>query len=377
MADWTYLIADLRTNITLDELPLSDVQMSKVINGSGQFKGKLTLGDSKLSTRNVYDLTRPVRRVVYAVRDSRPWWGGIIWASTYDDDDKTVTIAAADFWSYFDHRKVLEALPAPPIATSYVAGLSKIYTAQDQNVIARGLVTLAQSHTAGDIGIVVDGGVVSGIARDRTYNGFELVDVGEALRNLANLSDGPDILFDVAGPGADGRPIRIMRTGTPALGQQGSEHRFDLGGNLLSFTWDSGGGSMASRAFAEGNGTDRGTKIAVAEDTTWYANGYPLLETDDVFSDVVLDATLNSHASDMAQGSLPTVGIDLKLRTDMDPEIGDFGVGDDALMVIPLGHEFFPAGYSLVVRILSIDVTVSSEGQETCVVSCIPSQEVP
>lgn len=376
MAAWTYLVADLRTNVIIDELPLAGVRISKVLNGSGQLRGQLTLGDVKLAARNVYDLTRPARRVIYAVRDDRPWWGGIIWTSDYDSDTRVVDIGCADFWSYFDHRKVLEVLPAAPLAVSYVAGLSKVYTQQDQNAIARDLVTLAQSHTAGNIGIVVDT-ATSGILRDRTYEGFDLKDTGEALRDLTAIIDGPDIVFDVGAFDTAGRPTRLMRTGTPQLGQQGSAHRWDLGGNLLSYRWSSSGGLMATRTFAEGDGNDRGTIIADAEDTAKYATGWPLLETDDVFTGVTVPATLQQHADTLLAGlKLPVVGIELRIRGDLPPQLGEFSVGDDAQVIIPAGDLLFTAGTSVPVRMQAVDVTVDEEGAEAIAVTCRSIQEV-
>lgn len=76
MARWTYLIADLRTNIVAGELPLSGVRMSKVLNGAGQISGDLHLGDAKVQAQQVYAMTRPAIRAVYALRDSKPFWGG-------------------------------------------------------------------------------------------------------------------------------------------------------------------------------------------------------------------------------------------------------------------------------------------------------------
>lgn len=379
MSTWTYLVADLITGVIIDELPLTGVRLSKVLNGSGQIQAQLQLGDAKVTVHDPYSLTRPGRRCIYAVRDNQPWWGGIIWAADYDDDSKTVTLGGADFWSYFDHRKVLEALTLPA-APYYIAGLSKVYTQQDQNTIARGLVTLAQAHTGGNIGITVDSSL-SGILRDRTYQGYDLDYVGQVLRDLTAVSDGPDILFDLGAlDPTTGRPPRLMRVGTPRLGQEGSPHRWDLGGNLLSFNYASGAGVMATRAFAQGDGTERGTLIAVAENTTRYANGWPLLETDDIFDGVSQISTLQQHADTLLGGlSLPLVTPSLRVKTDLpgvSPSLGEFGAGDDGRMVIPAGHLFFPGGLDLAVRVIGITVTIDTDGQETVELSCRSVQEV-
>jgi hypothetical protein len=362
---WTYLISDLLTEKIVGELPLSGVSMTKTLNGAGQLKAKLKVTQSLIGQMDVYDLTRPVRRVIYALRDGTPWWGGIIWAAAYDSATQEMDIGAADFWSYFDHRKVLETLSAGPWATSYIAGFSKVYTQIDQNEIARGLVTLAQAHPGGDIGIVVDT-ALSGTLRDRTYEGFDLTYTGQALRDLSAVNDGPDIRFDVGGLDTSGRVPRLMLTGTPFLGQQGNPHVWDHGGNMLSYTWDVGGGVMATRAFAQGEGDARGTLIAVSEDTTRYADGWPLLETDDVFEGVTVDATLQDHADTLRQNlSLPLSTLTLQVRGDRSPTLTEYAPGDTGRAVIPAGDLFLPAGINVGIRILSIECQVGTDSDET------------
>ena len=371
MARWSFLVADLRTNVIVGDLPVTGVRMSKVLNGAGQFEATLYVGDPRVQGRPLYAMTRPAIRAFYALRDDTPFWGGIIWAADYDSGDPSLRLVGADFLSYFDHRKVLETLPAPPIATTYIAGLSRLYTGADQNDIARDLVTLAQSHTAGSIGVVFQSLADSGIALDRTYHGHEQWYVGEVLRDLSRLPSGPDFSFDVTGPDALGRPIRTMRIGTPRLTQAGTAHRWDLGGNLLSYAWRSGGGAMATRVFMEGDGAARGARIAVAEDNSLYADGWPLLETDEIDATVADDTRLAAKASGLQQSlRLPTVTVDLRVHGDIAPVLGEYAPGDEGRALIPAGDWLFPEGRDIAVRIASMEVTVGDEGQETITLSC-------
>lgn len=256
---YTYAIADLRTNVILEEVRLTGVKFNKPLNNSGRFDATWKLG-AKTAHLDAYDLTLPCKRVVYAFRDSRPMWGGIIWTRNYDSPTQTVKIGAGEFWSYFDHRKVLP-LFTPNGTLTQVAGLNIVYTNQDQNFIARNLVQQAQFHTGGSIGITFDT-TLTGTLRSRTYPGWDLTDTGGALRQLCDVIGGPDMVFDVL-PGASA-PTRILRLGTPWLGQQGSAHVWELGGNALSYEWPSDGTRMATRAYAVGEGVDLGTPIGVS-----------------------------------------------------------------------------------------------------------------
>lgn len=377
MADWTYLLADLRTNTITAEIPLAGAKPGKKLGSSGGLSGSWALS-SRWVGGDPYSLTRPARTALYALRDGRPWWGGIVWTSRYDSRTRQIQLGASDWWSYFDHRKILPLLGTDP-AVNVVASLATTYTGVDQNQIARNLLALAQSHTGGSLGVVADG-TDSGVLRDRTYTGYELTDVGDALTKLSQLDGGPDIMFDVS-PTLDsqGRPVRIMRIGAPTLGQMGSPNVFESGGNILSYTWPSDGTRMTTRAFAVGDGMEIGQLIAVSEDTARYDDGWPLLETDTSYSTVSVASTLQSHAdADQAAAKLPVVVPTLVVRGDgrnargevVGPAIGDYAPGDDARVVIQDG--FFAVGIDTTMRIVGIDVDPGDGSIEEVTLSMNP-----
>lgn len=364
-AQYTYLIADLRSNLILGEVPLTGVQFSKALCDSGTLSASLHIGSKKVQALNPQDLTTPVIRVVYVLRGQNPVWGGIIWTRSYDSASRIIKIGAADWWSYFNHRKVLPVLaPTAYTDTTYTASLATVYTGVEQNQLARNLVSLAQSHTAGNIGINVAGdSSSSGINRDRSYLGYQLKDVGSALQDLCNVLNGPDMLFDVGPTDANGVPQRLLRLGTPHLGQQGSAWVWELGGNLRSYTWPSDGTRMETRAFASTDGTAEGTPIAVAEDTSRYTYSWPLLEGNQQYSGVQQSQTLIDHAtSDQTVARLPVVLPTLVVDGVLSPTVDEFSVGDDARVCIT--DEFFTAGLDTSMRIVKSTINVSDQGGE-------------
>lgn len=356
---YTYAIADLRTNTLLEEVPLNGVRFNKPLNGSGRFSAAWKL-DEHSGRLNPHDLTMPARRVIYAFRDSRPMWGGVIWSRAYDSESDTVSIGAGEFWSYFDHRKVLPALPGS-IDLTTVAGLSTTYDNVDQNEIARQLVDQAQTHTGGDIGIEFDT-TTSNMLRDRTYSGFGLTDVGEALRNLTNVEGGPDMVFDVL-PADSGSPRRILRIGTPWLGQQGSSHVWEIGGNAIRYTWPTDGTRMATRAFATGEGVDLGTPIAVSEQAERYDQGFPVLELENNYSGAESESTLDGHAqADQHAARMPVVLPTIEVRGDIPPTAAEVNRGDDGWLVIP-ADRFHRAGFEGAVRVIDMDFSPSIDAE--------------
>ncbi|MEC3977911.1 hypothetical protein [Amycolatopsis sp. H20-H5] len=368
---YTYMVHDLLTNNPLGELPLTGVEFTKKANDSGTLRGSFTVQPRSLPDRLVrdpYDLTMPCRRAIYAYRDDRPMWGGIIWTRRYDSSSRVVELGAGDWWSYFDHRRVVPLLTKPVNPAYDVAELVLTYSGVEQNQIARNLVALAQSHTGGNLGIVFDDSAAL-IPRDRMYRGYELSSTGEMLRQLANVLDGSDMMFDTAAD-PNGRPVRLFRQGAPYLGQQGSPWVWEYGANLSSYTWPSDGTRYASRVFTTGEGTVEGTLIAVSEDTDPYTHGFPLIEAETSYTTVSNPGTLQQHAdADQFSARLPVVLPELTIRGDMDPIVGAWGIGDDARVLIE--DDFVPSGIDTSLRIVGSSIA-PGEDQEVVRLTVAP-----
>lgn len=369
---YTYEIRDLASNALLETVPLRDTSFTKVLNDTSSFSGSLPLPlyNSLGQLREAYELTTPAHTCVYVYRDTKPVWGGVIWTSNYDSEQGQVQIGAADWWSLLDHRKILPVLAAQAFTdTAFVAQLKTTYSSTDQNEIARQLLTQAQAHTGGNLGIVAST-MNSGILRDRTYPGFSMTSLGDALRNLAGVIDGPDIRFDVGAAGVDGKPVRLMLIGTPRLGQEGSEHVWEYGANIQSYTWPRDATRMRTRSFAVGEGSDEGTPIGVFEDTGLYANGWTLLEDDSSYDRTSgATSTLIDHAqADQELGGLPVVLPQLRVRGDVAPTVAELSPGDDGRVVInDHFHGYAPPagnrGLDTYMRLVHMDVKPTEAGE--------------
>jgi hypothetical protein len=352
---YSYLIVDLMTEAVLAEVALSQVRLTKVLNGAGTIDATLVI-DRDLVNRglNPYDLTTPCRRCIYALRDGTPVWGGLIWTRAYDSGNHTVKLGGADFWSYYDHRKVVQALPAEPVPFDFVAHASSTSGLVDQNAIVRAFVQLGDLHTGGDINVQLDSSL-SDVMRERHYEGYDLKDMGEGLRELANVINGPDIVFDVSA-NADGTVSRVLRVGTPKLGQQGDPHIWEYGGNIQHYAWPSDGSRMATRIYAVGNGMEKGTPIAVAEEQARYVNGWPLLEGESGYTTVSDTAVLQEHAdADQVAARAPVVLPVLTVRGDLPPTFGTYGLGDEARVLIE--DDFHVLGIDSLMRIVQLEIS--------------------
>lgn len=361
----TYLICDLMTNQILAEAQLTGVRYSKKLCATGQLTASLNVGAARSDGIDPHDLTTPGRRVLYVLRDDVPVWAGLIWTRRYDSAAHRITLGCGDFWSYFDHRKVLPKLsPEKYDCPHYIAQLQPVqWIGVDQNLIVRNLLTLAAGHPGGDIGIAVAESGASMFPRSVTYYGYQNVSVGDALRRLSQLKDGPDLMFDAGPIDGGGRPTRLLRLGAPRLGATTTAHVWEYGGNMTGYTWPSDATRMATRTFATGAGTGQQLLIAVAEDADRYRSGWPLLETEHGYTSVSGFGELRSYAAaDLQAGRLPVALPTLAVHSGLPPRLSEVQVGDQARVIIR--DAFHTNGIDAVMRIVGIEVVVGDHGDD-------------
>jgi len=366
---YTYLVADLRGGTILDELPLSGVSFGKRLNDTGSLRAQLTVSDPGVRAIEPRLLTEPGRTAVYVDRDGDLLWGGIVWTSRYSATSGVLEVGAADFLSYFEHRRVL----GYPIATDGTVS----YLDTDQLDIAAALVRLVQSHPGGDLDVEVHGATTSGVRRSVSYPASELKPVADALRDLANADGGFDFAVDVE-YGPNGQPTRFLRLGYPRLGQPGAPHVWEYGANLIDFSWPRDAATMATRVFAQGSGDGATPLLRHAEDSDAYASGWALLEDATSQLDAADPALVDAYArGELAARHRPVVLPELTVRADRDPIVGTYSVGDDVRLVID--DPFFAGNQlDLTARLLGFEVTPGDDaGLEHVTLTVAPIPEPP
>lgn len=315
------------------------------------------------------DAVEENRRLIVVERDGVIVQDGIVIASPYDDVGSKRSVSCVSLWSYL-RRRYLRA--------------RKSYAAVDQFDIVRDLVDYMQTvfGDAGSIGLVVESND-SGVVRDRTFEAWEVKEIGEAIEQLASVDNGFDFAIDCAWDPATGALVKTLRLanrrGRPF---SSSGHVFELGRNVTSYKWPSDGSTMANRSIATGAGEGASMLIETAADSYQYLDlasggpGYPVYEEVTSWKDVSVRANLvDRAAASVAARSTPVVLPEITLRADMDPVLGSYVEGDAARFIVPPGYSpRHPAGLDTYIRIMGWDVSVDDVGTEA--VTIVAGREV-
>lgn len=364
---FTVFVAETVTGKVIGTLPCVIRNWARVLNGADTAQVDLNPGTlvaptpGNPGTRDNYRLiTTPWRSSLIIDWDGVPVWAGPI--SERNFDGATVQLSAVGIKAVLNSRKV-HTWTAP--YASQVITYSGISLGQ----IAISLVNLTLGH--GTLPIVVPGGseTSSDPAHVRTYNGYELKDVGRELDNLTGSLNGPDI--DFLPQWTDGTRSRlqwVMRVGTltkPALASMQSI-LFDASspkGSVQKLKVVESGALLATTQWANGAGSTVGTAMSRAQSTVLTSQGWPLLERQTDYKTVSTQGTLDAHAqADLTLHQAPTTQWTLDVNALLPPALDSYLLGDNALVRVA-GHLWVPdsppAGYQM--RIIG----VSGDGTPT------------
>lgn len=350
---YRYLFADLLTNEIVGELPLTGVAFTQQLNQAGTLSGHLLLSGMTTAQFNVNQSTTPARTAIYVDRNGDLIWGGVIWGRSYNSADQTLSITAREFESYFERRRITTTVDFQNI---------------DQLVIARTLVTDAQSVASGDIGVIV-GTETSGVLIDRTYYYYEIKGVYPALQDLSRAENGFDFNIQVSYDPITNEPLKTLVLGYPRSGTI-----YDINdpealvfifpaGNIVEYEYPEDGAIAANVVYALGAGSNEGKLLETAQDTALLADGWPLLEEQANYSDV----TDSTYLQELATGQVlavayPPTTIKIVVPAYVTPELGSYSIGDDARLIIT--DERFPNTLDAVYRIVGLSVQPGEDGPE-------------
>lgn len=377
---YTFYFADLQSNVIIDALPLRAVNYECLLNKAGAWNARLPLGDPRLlgappsnpfvwgQTRwgsGVWGLqhptdlrailaTRPKQTCIYIDLDGVLQYGGVVWARDYDPTTNELLLSGADFWSLLKGQFIIA---------------DQVFAATDQLTIFSNLITYVQGLASASFGLSVVGTSSSGILRDRTYNGFEYKNAGDALEELAAVIDGFE--FRAVPVWSGSTPVRQIQLGYPYLGQPSTNSSLIWSypkGGIVKWSWpeDASPSTSASVAYAIGAGEGNAMLQATSPAGT---PPFPRMGLVASYKDVSVQTTLQGHA-DAIQAALvdPVTVPQITVLGREVPLTGVYQPGDHARYVFDSEVDpRFWSGQDVIRRIVGKQVSIADDGTDQVV----------
>ncbi|MGW1837087.1 hypothetical protein [Streptomyces sp. NPDC002067] len=298
----------------------------------------------------------PGRTALWVERGADLWWGGIVWTMTPSVDERgavTVALQAATFDSYWDHRILRDTLEAQQM---------------DQLDIARDLATYAARQDGGDIGIRIDYGPTSGIARDRTYSRFDATRIREALDRLAAVEKGFEWRVQVFRDAETGDRVKRLQLGCPTITAGAAPVMLTYPGNVLSYSWPQDATGLANTWQSRGatdntNQAEESNPIMTAELAfpEKVKQGWPRLDGSSDYNSVEKLTTLTEHATaDLSRAKDPVVIPTIRVR--LDGQVTPALIGSTVRLRIL--DTWFSGGLDADYRVVGMTVTPAQRGQQ-------------
>ena len=357
------IFCDLRTDRTIDILPLRDVTVDDYIGKPGSLSGTIPVPDAAMAAR--------VRRIeegrtsVYLQRGGDLWWGGIVWTSTLQSDDHgviTLGIQAATFESYASRRRIRATTP------EYDPRYKLSFTNTDQLDIARGLwKDLQTALPGGDIGVSY-GNETSPQKRTVTYRDGDETVYLDALEALAALENGFEHYIAVYTDPATSARVRRLRLGSPTIRTGSTDLVLDRPGSILAYSFprDATRGGTTARARGASINTDQASESRPLPSTVAYDSGligqagYPRIDLSSDHNDITDAATLTALArAELSAATGAVVIPEISVR--LDDLVPTTLLGRTAR--IRITDEWWSEGLDARYRIIGVKVSPAQRGR--------------
>lgn len=364
----TFFTTDLTGTEVLAELPLSQRQYSKVLNGAGTAGGVLNVEDPRVTNLNWLEATAPNKTCLWVDIGGTLVWGGLIQTRRRKSSSPLVRIGANDHWSYFGQR-----VQAQDYSTVWAT--TNTGSAQIAHTILSDVIAAANSLP---VDLATPATVPSEYGVTLVWPKSQRMSVQMVVQELSQMGwlVGFDIATDVAY--VSGVPTATITLSYPRRGRIAGSTGLvvDLTGENIEWEYEEDGTSQAVTMFEMG-ASSGGVEVGSTWEPAMAVDGYPLLEAVQAHSMLSPTPALETVLQAMGSGDLavsaypvvtPTVTVPMFLPT---LPVGEYIVGDDIQVVVPKvanglpADPRFPGGMEFYFRIIRADFTVPDEGVPT------------
>jgi hypothetical protein len=308
-----WFLVDLRTGRGIVDVKPMSGSFSSALNEPETISATLDLQDPDTIELGVGNITSPAKMCLCVADGDTILAAGPIWTRTHDVGKRTLSVSAKGMWSYFDHRYILPAIartlplsqfivpdPTDPKKTVSNPLINTSINGVWLGTIAKRLVQQAQAWTGGNVPVVFQADEFA--SHERNWDGVEFEKLGDALTNLTNVEDGPDIMFQPRFTEDRLGVEWLLVTGTVAKPQIGTNADTSLDVTIpespvSGLTVMENASDVASLAWLTGGRSSDSLLVSRSYDGTLPGFGFALFETlDSSHSSVKYQSTLDSYA---------------------------------------------------------------------------------
>ena len=347
MNRYTYYFGDTLTGQILGDLPFSDVSLDWTLSGSGTFGGKLKLTDPDVVAQGALDLQEG-KHSVYVDRDGVLIWAGIVWEIGYDSSSASITVAAADYWSWFSRRIVRNEIDLVGV--------------RDEAVVDALLVSAFDGGHPANLTYAWEATMpLQGAGVDLLHDPEERKTVAEMVEARASMAapSGLDFRLDTYWH-TDLTPKVQLVLGRPRLGRavEYTGALFDLPGNLTKYNRAGSGGSLTGRLYLRGS-ADGADADELLLDTPSAYTGLPRYERAEAVEIADEDDLAPRGNYLYSRRSRVTTVYTFETRADAEPAIHQYRVGDYCRIYIRDARH--PGAFTADLRIGAISLSPKDE----------------
>ena len=352
-----YFIGNFATGRRIQSLPVMTGPWNDRLYTAEQVTATVDMNDAEVQGLDLDNSATPGQAflIVEEGHEEGPQLrGGPIWTSEYDHDNRTMTLGALGAASYYDHRMIIPLLamtadvstwtiPDPADATKTIPNpaLSTVFNGLSLGTQAKRLVEQSRLFTGGNVPIVFPADELDD--RTQTYLGADFKPVWEAINDLMDRENGPEVKFVPRYTANRDGVEWEMRIGTIAqpLLTSTTIPLWDATvkeSPILNLRMKKDATKLGSLAWFTGGRQADDVLVSRAYDPTLVQAGFPLLETvDSSHSTVSAQSTLDGYAvravrmgryaSSVWSFSLQMYPVDAD-GFQAGPQFGDYQVGD-------------------------------------------------
>lgn len=320
------------------ELPATSFTGSRALNVGRSGSATFHVKDPKVSEVVTLQTLAPLARVLVAEEDGNAVYAGLIVDIDEDLQAGTVTVTHYDIWWILARRYLLANRDGTAPAGAPLTWSSRSLPTIANLVVKKGMDGAPADKY--DLPLITTADVAG--PHSRTYEGYKFITVEDALQEIIDTYEGPDVDFDVRWAAGTETLEWVMRSGVLTSGfweWDATAEKSEVSQPRLKTNAD----KIANRVIATGEGSG---EDMIARSASLFIDDMPALERVSSYQDIHDGGQLQDRAwSDLYSANQTTKQFSFRIPVGGTVKLGDLVLGGTC-RVKTTGFRFLGAGWN-------------------------------